>query len=108
MRASRAAPFAAEHATETSNPRTFGLSGRALGWREYYSVVGPAVAIGEHAPDRMIAVHVYTHRDAVPQFVADVEIDPFAHEELPVAVHIDDFPGLALHCPRRVGQSWHS
>src|SRR4051794_10212826 len=82
--------------------------GRALGWREYYSVAGPAVAIGEHAPDRMIAVHVDAHRGAVPQFVTDIEIDAFAHEELPVAVHIDDLPGLALHRPRRIGKSRHS
>src|SRR5205085_12219244 len=79
----------------------------ALGRREYYSVVGPAVAIGEHAPDRMIAVHVDAHRGAVPQFVADVEIDAFTHEELAVAVHIDGFPGLALHRPRGVGKPWH-
>src|ERR1041385_2000793 len=79
----------------------------ALGGRGYYSVVGPAVAIREHAPDRMIAVHVHAHRDAVPQFVADVEIDAFTQEELPVAVHIDGFPGLALHGPRGVSQSWH-
>src|SRR3954468_2542504 len=90
---------------QVTNPRTFGLSRSAQGWRKYYSVVGPAVAIGEHAPDRMIAVHVNAHRDAVPQLVADVEINAFAHEELPVAVHIDRFPGLALHCPWPVGKS---
>src|SRR5205085_7112636 len=92
---------------EVTNPRTFGLSRCALGWREYYSVVGPAVAIGEHAPDWMIAVHVDAHRGAVPQFVADIEIDAFADEELAVAVHIDGFPGLALHRPRGVGKPWH-
>src|ERR1035438_7829721 len=72
--------------------------------REHYSVVGPAVAVGEHAADRMIALHVHAHRRIIPQFVADVEMDAFAHDELAVTVDVDGFPGLAFHRPRRIGK----
>jgi hypothetical protein len=70
-------------------------------------VVGPAVAVGEHAAHGVIALHVHAHRGIVPQFVADVEIDAFAHDELAVAVHVDGFPGPAFHRPRRIGKPRH-
>src|SRR5882724_3669772 len=79
----------------------------ALGRREHHSVVGPAVAVGEHAADRMISFHVHAHGGAVPQFVADMEMDAFAHDELPLTLHVDGFPGLALHRPWRVGKPRH-
>src|ERR1700676_180954 len=31
----------------------------------------------------------------------------FTHDELPIAIHIDRFPGLALHRPWSVGKSRH-
>src|SRR5664279_771481 len=74
-------------------------------WRKFHSVVGPAVADCEHPADWMIPIHVHSHRVSVPQFVADVEIYAFTHNELPIAVHVDDFPGLALHRPRGIDKS---
>jgi len=64
----------------------------ALGRREHHSVVGPAVAVGEHAADRMISFHVHAHGVAIPQFVADMEMDAFAHDELPLA-----FTSMVFH-----------
>src|SRR6266850_1101950 len=79
----------------------------ALGRREHHSVVGPAVAVGEHAADRMISFHVHAHGVAIPQLVADMEMDAFAHDELPFGLHVDGFPHLALHRPWRVGKPRH-
>src|SRR5580700_365776 len=82
-------------------------SRRSRGRREHHPVVGPAVAVCEHAADWMIAVHVDTHGVAVPQLVADLEIYALSQNELALAVHVDGFPDLAFHRPRRVGQSRH-
>src|SRR5665213_4624831 len=71
------------------------LARRPLCRREHHSVVGPAVTVGEHAADRTIALHVHTHGVAVPQLVANVKVDAFAHDELALAVDIDGFPDLA-------------
>src|ERR1700688_3775827 len=68
---------------------------RSLGGREHHSVVGAAVAVGEHAADRVIALRVHAHRFAIPQLVADVKVDAFAHAELAIAVHMHSFPDLA-------------
>src|SRR6266481_2634557 len=82
------------------------LCRRPLRLREHHPVIRPAVAVREHAADRVIAVHVHAHGVTIPQFVADVEIDAFAHDELSV-IHVDGFPNLALHRPWRVGKSRH-
>src|ERR1700751_5714363 len=74
---------------------------RAFGRREDDAVVGAAVTVGEHAPHRVIALHMHAHRFAIPQFVADVEIDAFAHDQVTVFVDVDQLPGLALHRPGR-------
>jgi hypothetical protein len=50
---------------------------------------------------------VHAHGIVIPQFVADVEVDAFAHDQLPVAVDVDRLPGLALHRPWRIHQSRH-
>src|SRR5450756_2413469 len=82
-----------------------------LGWslsrRKHDAIVGAAIAVRKHAADRMIAVHANPHRRGIPQLVADVEVDAFAQDQLPLAVHIDGLPGPALHRPGRVSQSRH-
>src|SRR5258708_35081125 len=66
---------------------------RSFGRREYYSVVGAAIAVGEHAADRMIAVHVHAHGVATPQVAPDRENDACAHNDLPGAVANVGLPG---------------
>src|SRR6266436_1380743 len=36
-----------------------------------------------------------------------MEMNAFAHDELPLTLHVDGFPGLALHRPGRVGKPWY-
>src|SRR5579883_3663286 len=80
-------------------------AGCALCGREHDPVVGATVAIREHAPDRVIALHPHAHRLLIPELVANVEMNAFAHDELAVVVDVDDLPGLALHRPGRVGKA---
>ena len=79
----------------------------ALRGRKDHAIVGAAIAVGEHAPDRMIAIHVHAHLLRVPELVADVEIDTFAHDQHAVAVDLDGLPGLAFHRKGRVGKPRH-
>ena len=79
----------------------------ALRGRKDHAIVGAAIAVGEHAPDRMIAIHVHAHLLRVPELVADVEIDAFAHDQHAVAVDLDGLPGLAFHRKGRVGKPRH-
>ena len=72
--------------------------------RKHDPVVGPAVAVREHAADRMIALHMHAHGLAIPQFVANMEVDAFAHDQYAFA-DLDGFPGRALHRPGCGGQS---
>jgi len=63
-----------------------------------------AVAVCEHAADRMIALHVHAHASLSHNSSRMWKWIAFAHDELPLAVHIHGFPDLAFHRPRRVGE----
>src|SRR6476661_7220727 len=84
-------------AHKTLNELAFDRGLRPFGRRIYHAVIGPAVAIREHAADRVIALHVHAHRIRVPQFVADVEVDAFAHDEMAVVLDVHGLPDLAFH-----------
>ena len=81
-------------ASVRSTHPTSGLPSSPLRPAETHAVIRPAIAVREHAADRMITLHVHAHRVVIPQIVADVEVDAFAHDQQPVAVDVDVFQVL--------------
>ena len=76
--------------------------------REFKTVVGAAIPVGEHTADRMVTLHANPHRFRIPEFVANVEANALTYDQSPIIVEAHNVPSPALHCPRRVGQARHT